>query len=70
MPDETIGEKIKGVAKEATGKLTGEKKLQREGEAQQAKAQKRDEAEEAELEAQRKRQEAAGHKGEQIRKQD
>lgn len=70
MPDESISEKIKGVAKEATGKLTGDKKRESEGEAQQAKAQKRDEAEEAELEAQRKRREAAGHKGEQVRKQD
>ena len=70
MPDETIGEKVKGVAKEATGKLTGDQKRQKEGEAQQAKAQKKDEAEEAEVEAQRKRQEAAGHKGEQVRKQD
>jgi uncharacterized protein YjbJ (UPF0337 family) len=70
MPDETIGEKIKGVAKEATGKLTDNEKRQKEGEAQQAKAQKQSEAEEVELEAQRKRQEAAGHKGAQVRNQD
>lgn len=69
MPDENIGEKLKGVAKEAAGKLTGDKERQKEGEAQQAKAQKKDEAEEAELQAQQKRQEAAGHKGEQARKQ-
>ncbi len=70
MPDETIGEKAKGVAKEAMGKLTDDEKRQKEGEAQQAKAQKRDEAEEAELEAQRKRAEAAGHKGSEVRNQD
>jgi uncharacterized protein YjbJ (UPF0337 family) len=70
MPDETIGEKFKGVAKEATGKLTGDKDRQKEGEAQQAKAQKKDEAEEAELKAAEKRQQAAGHKGEQMRRED
>lgn len=69
MPDENIGEKMKGVAKEAAGKLTDNEKRQKEGEAQQAKAQKKDEAEEAELQAAKKRQEAAGHKGEQVRKQ-
>jgi uncharacterized protein YjbJ (UPF0337 family) len=70
MPDENISEKVKGVAKEAAGKLTDNDKRQQEGEAQQAKAQKKDEAEQAEVEAQKKRQEAAGHKGEQVRKQD
>lgn len=70
MPDETIGEKIKGVAKEATGKLTGDQKREQEGQAQQAKAQKRDEAEQAELEAQQKRQQAAGHKSTEVRNQD
>jgi uncharacterized protein YjbJ (UPF0337 family) len=70
MPDENIGDKAKGVAKEAMGKLTDDEKRKKEGEAQQAKAQKRDEAEEAELEAQRKRQEAAGHKGTEARHQD
>jgi uncharacterized protein YjbJ (UPF0337 family) len=69
MPDEKIGEKIKGVAKEAFGKATDDDQRQKEGEAQQAKAQKQDEAEQAELEAQKKRQEAAGKKGEQVRRQ-
>lgn len=69
MADETITEKMKGVAKEAAGKLTGDQKREKEGEAQQTKAQKTDEAEEAELQAQQKRREAAGQKGEQVRKQ-
>ena len=67
MADETIGEKAKGIAKEAFGKATDDENTKKEGEAQQAKAQKKDEAEEAELEAARKRNEAAGHKGEQLR---
>ena len=70
MADEKIGEKVKGLAKETAGKITGDKERQKEGEAQQAKAQKKDEAEEAELEAARKRREAAGHKGEQVRRED
>lgn len=70
MPDQTIAEKAKGLAKEAVGKLSGDERRTREGEAQQAKAQKRDEAEEAELQAQQKRQQAAGHKGEEARHQE
>jgi uncharacterized protein YjbJ (UPF0337 family) len=67
MADENIGEKLKGVAKEAFGKATDDDKREKEGEAQQAKAQKKDEAEEAELKAAEKRNEAAGHKGQQMR---
>lgn len=70
MADETLAEKAKGLAKETVGKLSGDKRRQREGEAQQAKAQRRDEAGEAELEAREKRQQAAGHKGEESRNRD
>ncbi len=68
--DENIGDKIKGVGKEAAGKVTGEDSTVAEGEAQQKKAQKSDEAERLEAEAQQKRNEEAGHKGEQTKAQD
>lgn len=67
---DNIGEKIKGVAKETVGKVTGDDDTVREGEAQQAKAQKADEAERLEAEANQKRREQAGHKGEQVKHQD
>ena len=63
-------DKIKGVAKEAVGKAMGDDDTQKEGESQQAEAQKRPEAERAEEEAAEKRQQAAGHKGEEARRQD
>lgn len=68
--DENLGEKLKGVAKEALGKVTGDDDRVREGEAQQKKAQRDDEADRLAEEAQRKRQQAAGHEGEQRRHQD
>jgi uncharacterized protein YjbJ (UPF0337 family) len=58
MSGENIGDKVKGLAKEAVGKIAGED-MEREGEAQQKKAQKADEAERAEEEAAAKRQEQA-----------
>jgi uncharacterized protein YjbJ (UPF0337 family) len=70
MADENTGEKLKGIAKETFGKVTGDDDAVREGEAQQKKAQKSDEAERLEAEAQQKRNEQAGHKGEQTKHQD
>lgn len=67
---DNMGEKMKGVAKESMGKVTGDDDQVREGEAQQKKAQKDDEAERAQAEADRKTQEAAGHEGEQRKRQD
>jgi uncharacterized protein YjbJ (UPF0337 family) len=58
------GEKLKGAAKEAYGDVTGQEDKEREGEQQQKKAQKAEEARRAEDEADRKRSEASGHKGE------
>jgi uncharacterized protein YjbJ (UPF0337 family) len=66
---DSMGEKIKGVAKESMGKVTGDDDQVREGEAQQRKAQKSDEADRAQAEADRKTQEAAGHEGEQRKRQ-
>jgi uncharacterized protein YjbJ (UPF0337 family) len=66
---DSMGEKIKGVAKESMGKVTGDDDQVREGEAQQKKAQKGDEADRAQAEADRKTQEAAGHEGEQRKRQ-
>lgn len=68
MSDQNLGDKAKGVAKEAAGKMTGNEDLQREGEAEQKQAQKREEAERLEEEAAHKRRQAAGHKGEQTRR--
>jgi uncharacterized protein YjbJ (UPF0337 family) len=65
-----MGEKIKGTAKEAAGKLMGDEDTEREGEAQQKRAQKSDEAARHEEEAERKRAEQAGYKGEQVRRED
>lgn len=69
MADENTGEKMKGVAKETMGKVTGDDDKVREGESQQKKAQKQDEAERAQAEAERKQQEAAGHEGQQRKHQ-
>ena len=68
--DPGMGEKIKGTAKEAAGKATGNEDTEREGEAQQKRAQKSDEASRHEEEAEKKRAEQAGHKGEQVRQED
>jgi uncharacterized protein YjbJ (UPF0337 family) len=59
--DDGIGEKLKGVAKEATGRAVGDHDLQREGEAQQKKAHDAAEANRLEEEAAAKRAEAADH---------
>ncbi len=59
----TLSEKAKGSAKELAGDLTDDEDLQAEGEHQQEKARKTEEATELEEEAQRKRQQAAGHAG-------
>jgi uncharacterized protein YjbJ (UPF0337 family) len=66
---DNMGEKMKGVAKETMGKVTGDDDQAREGEQQQKKAQKSDEADRAQAEADRKTQEAAGHEGEQRKRQ-
>ncbi len=68
--DPGVGEKLKGISKEAAGKTVGDDDMKHEGEAQQKKAQKADEAARAEEEAERKRAEQAGHKGEEVRHQD
>lgn len=65
-----MGEKIKGTVKETAGKVTGNEDTEREGEAQQKRAQKSDEASRHEEEAERKRAEQAGHKGDQVRRED
>ena len=65
-----MGEKIKGTVKEATGKATGNEDTEREGEAQQKRAQKSDEAARHEEEAEQKRAEQAGHKGDQMSRED
>jgi uncharacterized protein YjbJ (UPF0337 family) len=69
MSDESTGEKLKGVAKETFGDATGNEDVKREGEAQQKKAQKSSEADRLEDEASRKRQEEAGHEGQQRKHQ-
>ncbi len=66
---DNTGEKIKGVAKEAAGKVTGSDEMKHEGEQQQKKAQKDDEAARLEAEAQAKKQQAAGHEGQQRKHQ-
>jgi uncharacterized protein YjbJ (UPF0337 family) len=62
---DNTGEKLKGVAKETAGKVTGSDDMKHEGEQQQKKAQKDDEASRLAAEAQEKKQEAAGHEGQQ-----
>jgi uncharacterized protein YjbJ (UPF0337 family) len=68
--EQSIGEKLKGLGKEAAGKVTGDEDLEREGEAQQKKAQKEEEAERLEEQAEQKKRQAAGHEGEQTKRQD
>ncbi len=69
MSDNT-GEKLKGVAKETAGKVTGSDDMKHEGEAQQKKAQKDDEASRLQDEAAAKKQEAAAAEGAQRKHQD
>lgn len=64
---DNMGEKMKGMAKEAMGKMSGDDSKEREGEAQQKRGQKGNEAERLEDQAEQKRAEQAGHKGEQMR---
>jgi uncharacterized protein YjbJ (UPF0337 family) len=61
MANDDMGEKLKGTAKEALGKVTGDESKEREGEHQQMKAQKSQEADRAEETAAAKRREEAGH---------
>jgi uncharacterized protein YjbJ (UPF0337 family) len=63
-------EQLKGTAKELTGKLLGDDDKVREGQAQQERAEASREAEVLEKQAEEKRQQAAGHKGEQKRRAD
>ncbi|MBS3942039.1 MAG: CsbD family protein [Actinobacteria bacterium] len=65
---DSMGDKVKGVAKEAAGRATGDENLEREGEAQQKSGQKQNEAERLEEEAAEKRADAADAKAEQIRR--
>lgn len=60
-----VGEELKGSAKKAAGQLTGDQRLEREGEAQRDKSDKEREAEQAEATAQQKRDEALRKEGEQ-----
>lgn len=63
-----MGEKAAGMGKEALGKMTGDTDKEREGEHQQQKGQKADEADRLEDAAADKRQEEAGHAGEEARR--
>ncbi len=58
-------EGIKGKAKEAAGVMTGDTELEREGEAQQDKAESERDVAAKEAEAEKARAEAAGHEAEQ-----
>jgi uncharacterized protein YjbJ (UPF0337 family) len=68
MSDGNMGDKAAGVGKEALGKMTGNEDKEREGEQQQKKAQKGEEADRLEDEAAHKRQQQAGHAGEETRR--
>ena len=67
MADHAADE-LKGTAKEMIGKLLGDDDRVREGQAQQERADAAQDAERLEQQAAQKRQEAAGHKGEQVRR--
>lgn len=67
---DNMAEKAKGVAKETAGKVTGDEDREKEGEAQQKRAQNADEAERLEQEAAEKKAQSAGHKGEQMKRED
>lgn len=60
-----VGEELKGSAKKAAGQLTGDDRLEEEGEAQREKSDKEREAEQAEAKAEAKRDEALRKEGEQ-----
>ena len=62
-----VVEDLKGKAKEVVGEVTGDKSKEREGRAQQEKAQSRRDVAEHEAEADATRSEAAVHEAEQAR---
>lgn len=66
---DSLGDKVKGLAKETAGRAVGDENLEREGEAQQKSGQKQTEAERLEDEAAEKRAHAADAKAEQIRRE-
>ena len=70
MAEDHAAEELKGTAKELAGKLTGDDDKVKEGQAQQERADAAEDAERLEQQAAQKRQEAAGHKGEQVRRED
>lgn len=65
-----VVEGVKGKAKEAAGVLTGNDDLEKEGEAQQAKADSQREVAEKEAEAEKARATADAHEAEQRAHQD
>ena len=65
-----IVEDLKGKAKDAIGNLTGNDDLEREGEAQQAKADSQREVAAKEAEAEKARAEALAHEAEQRANQE
>lgn len=69
MSGESTVENLKGTAKEVAGEAVGDEDLERAGEEQQKKAQKREEAERLEEKAERAEQQAAGHAGEQAKRE-
>ncbi|HZP29884.1 MAG TPA: CsbD family protein [Acidimicrobiia bacterium] len=64
-----VAEGVKGKVKEATGALTGDDRMRREGRAQQRKAEAQRDVAEKETEAERARAEAAAHEAEQRAQQ-
>lgn len=62
---EGVGEGIKGAFKKAAGAVTGNEKLEAEGQAQTAKADAKGDAAKAEAQAEAARARAAAHEGEQ-----
>jgi uncharacterized protein YjbJ (UPF0337 family) len=69
MSNDGVPEKLKGIAKEAAGRVVDDEELERAGKAQQAKAQNAEEAERLEAEAAAKRSKAADHEREQRRRE-
>lgn len=65
---DNAAEDLKGTAKELAGKLLGDDDKVKEGQAQQERADAAEDAERLERQAAERRQEAAGHKGEQHRR--
>lgn len=69
MSGDNFIDKAKGIAKEAVGKVSGKRDVERAGEEEQKEAHKSEEAERLEAEAQQKRNEAAGHQGERTKRE-